>query len=310
MDLDGVIANFAQGYKEAFNRNAYEDDEFTVKQFCYQIPHFFRILPIHEQGLELFNSLRNNYQIVFLTTPMEGMEYCKRDKIEWVRENLGDYDVLFADNKSLHVVDNQSVLIDDMDYNLEPWKGVGGTAIKFPQKIDKILSIIENVFNPVKDIKRIKKQLTEMDINENPTKSQKLTGIYKKGDVNFKGLKIKIENPKGSIRWGFDESGKKWINRMNHHYGYITGTEGADFDAVDCFVGPNFNKSLAFVVNQGKDGMFDEHKIMLGFDDIESAEKAYLSNYQKNWDGLMSIIQTNTKKLRDWIQNGNKNEPY
>jgi len=97
---------------------------------------------------------------------------------------------------------------------------------------------------------------------------------------------------------------------MKCHYGYISRTEGADFDPVDVFIGPHLNKSIAFVVNQVKDGAFDEHKIMLGYKTIEEAEKAYFSNYQKNWDGLGSIKQTNTKKLRDWLNNGNLNEPY
>lgn len=308
MDMDGVIVDFVKGYKEAFNRSAYEDDHFTVEQFCLQIPHFFRMLPINDAGLELFNYLKNDYKIIFLTTPMKSMKYCKRDKIEWVRENLGEYDVIFTDNKSLYVVDEESVLIDDMDYNLKPWVGVGGTAIKFPQSIEKILNTIKGVFNP--DTKKIDKQIKNLKVNTTPTEKQKLTGIYKKGNIDLKGLHIKIENPKGSIRWGRDSNGQKWLQRMNHHYGYITGTEGNDLDAVDCFIGPAPNKSLAFVVNQGKDGMFDEHKIMLGFESIEDAEKAYMSNYQKGWDGLMSIIQTNTKKLRDWLKNGNKTEPY
>ena len=97
---------------------------------------------------------------------------------------------------------------------------------------------------------------------------------------------------------------------MKAHYGYIIETEGADFDPIDVFVGSNYNKSLAFVVNQGKNGMFDEHKIILGCDTLEEAEALYMSNYQKGWDGLDSIKQSNTKKLRGWLQTGNLNEPY
>lgn len=309
-DMDGVIAGFTEGYKEAFGRDAYQDDPFTIKQVVSQIPHFFRLLPVKSDGLELFNMLKNKYNMVFLTTPMEGIRLCRKNKIEWILENIGEYDVLFSDNKAEYVKDHESILIDDMAHNLNAWKDAGGTAIKYPQKIEKILDKIENVFNPVKEVQKIKKQIDTMNVNTSPTEKQKQTGIYKKGDIDLKGLKIKIENPKGSIRWGFDEKGTKWVNKMKHHYGYIKGTEGADFDPVDCFIGPHYNKSLAFVVNQGKNNMFDEHKIMLGFEDIESAKKAYLSNYQKKWDGLMSIKQTNTKKLRDWLRAGNKNEPF
>ena len=309
MDMDGVIANFVKGYRDAFNRNAYEDDSFTVNQFCLQVPHFFRMLPINEKGFELFELLKDDYKIVFLTTPMPEMEFCKRDKLEWILENIGEYDVRFSEKKESYVTDSESILIDDMEHNLKAWEESGGTAIKFPQKIDKIISIIEETFNP--DIKKIKKQLENLDVDTNPTEKQKESGNYKKSEIiDFKGLKIKIENPKGSFRTGFNEYGKKWISRMKHHYGYIVGTEGADYDPIDVFIGPHVNKSLAFIVNQEKDGMFDEHKIMLGFEDIDSAEKAYYSNYEKGWDGLESIKQTNTKKLRDWLSNGNLNEPY
>jgi len=310
MDLDGVIADFDKGYKDLFNRDCKKDDSFTVNQFCMQEPHFFRMLPVHEKGLELFNSLKNKYNIYFLTTPMKGMEYCMEDKIEWIKENLGEYDVFFADNKSDFVDSEESILIDDMKSNIDDWRDAGGTAIRFPQKLEKITLLIEETLNPIKEIKKIKAQIKNIDVELNPTEAQKISGIYKKGTINFKDLVIKIENPKGSIRWGFDEYGKKWVNRMKCHYGYISRTEGADFDPVDVFIGPHLNKSIAFVVNQVKDGAFDEHKIMLGYKTIEEAEKAYFSNYQKNWDGLGSIKQTNTKKLRDWLNNGNLNEPY
>lgn len=315
LDMDGVIADFVKGYKTLFNRDAYKDDPFTVKQFCSTDPNFFRKLPVKDDGLELFNRLKNDYNIIFLTTPMEGMEECKMDKILWIRENIGDYDVFFSSNKEEFAQDEQSILIDDMDYNLEPWTEAGGIAIKFhnnkSNNLDKIISKIESVFNPEEETIRIKNQLKNMVVNTSPTESQKKTGIYKKGKVNIKGLDIRVENPKGSIRFGFDENGKKWLNRMKSHYGYIVGTEGNDLDPVDCFIGSNPNKSLAFVVNQGKNGLFDEVKIMLGFDDIDSARQAYLNNYEKGWEkNILSIKQTNTKKLRDWLKSGKMTEPY
>jgi 5'(3')-deoxyribonucleotidase len=309
-DMDGCIADIKTGYDAAFNRDINKDDSFTVGQFCRQEPHFFRMLPVLEKGKELFDLLKDDYKIVFLTTPMHGMPFCKRDKIEWIRENIGNYDVIFSDNKAEYVLDDQSILIDDMDYNLQPWTESGGTAIKFPGKIDKIIEKIENTFNPPEESK-IKQQLKNIIVNTNPSKKQKETGNYKKSEIiNFKGLKIRIENPKGSIRTGFSSKGRKWVNRMKHHYGYIIGTEGADADEIDVFIGPELNKSLAFVVNQGFDGKFDEHKIFLGFESAEDVEKAYLSNYEKGWPGLMDIVQTNTKKIRSWIESVDKIGPF
>ena len=241
---------------------------------------------------------------------MGGMPSCKTDKIDWVKENLGNYDIIFESEKNKYVKDEKSILVDDMSYNLEPWSEAGGTAVRFPQPTEKILNTIENVFNPKKEIKKVRALLRDMDVNTNPTEAQKISGIYKKGSIIFKDIPIKIENPKGSIRWGIGEDGKKWVTRLKNHYGYIEKTEGADYDPIDVFIGPKLNASRAFVVNQGKRGMFDEHKIILGCEDIDEAKALYLSNYSKNWDRLISIVQTNTKKLREWLKNGPKHEPF
>lgn len=309
MDMDGVVADFVQGFKRNLGVDPVKLDSFTTTQYCLQDSSFFRYLPVLPQGRELFYLLDNEYKIVFLTTPMEGMINSKIDKIDWVQENFGNYDVIFSDKKYEFAKDHESILIDDMDYNLIPWNENGGTSIKFPQKNEKIMSQIDNVFNP--NLSQIKLQLKNIDTNTNPTESQKITGIYKKGKIVFKNLDIRIENPKGSIRSGIGSRGEKWVQKMKSHYGYITGTEGADYDPVDVFLGDKLNASRCFVVNQkSPDNMFDEHKVVLAVDNIDEAKEVYLSNYSKNWDGIMSISPTNTKKLREWLQTGNKHEPF
>jgi len=308
VDMDGVVANFRAGYKKACNRSADKDDPFTIKQFVLSFPNFFYCLPVLDKGAELVESLKDKYNIVFLTTPMEGVQECRRDKIDWIKDNFGDYDIIFSDSKADFVTDETSILIDDMGYNLNPWADAGGTAINSSLKNSKIIEKIESVLNPTQELQR---QLNKMIVDMNPTEAQKESGNYKKGKITFKGLNIRIENPKNSIRFGFDEKGKRWISRMKHHYGYITGTEGADLDPVDCFIGDTTG-SLAFVVNQinPDSELFDEHKIMLGFKSLEEARDAYLANYEKNWQGLESIKQTNTKKLREWLKIGNLKEPF
>ena len=310
VDMDGVVVDIAKAYKQAFNRNIYNDDSFNVSQFVKQVPHFFAMLEPIQKGVNLVDVLKAKYNVVFLTTPMD-MEYCKIDKINWIKENFGDFDVLFSDNKADYVVDSSSILIDDMSHNLDSWKESGGTAISYPQKLDVILDTIEETLTGKSDIKRIKKEIDSMVVNTEPTEKQKESGIYRKGRVNFKGIDLVIENPKGSIRFGFNEQGKKWVTKLKNHYGYIAKTEGADYDEIDFFLGDKLNGSRVFVVNQKKkDNSFDEIKVIFGANDIDEAEQIYLSNYQKGWDGLMSIVPTNTKKFRNWLENGNKFEPF
>ena len=66
-----------------------------------------------------------------------------------------------------------------------------------------------------------------------PTQAQKEAGNYKKGAINFQGLDISIENPKGSVRSGVDEIGQPWTTTLPAHYGYLKGVTGADKDHLD-----------------------------------------------------------------------------
>ena len=120
----------------------------------------------------------------------------------------------------------------------------------------------------------------EAKVDTNPTEKQKEAGNYKKGHIKVDGLDVTIEQPKGSIRRGTDANGNKWKSEMHNTYGYIKGTESVDGDHIDIFLSDNPAEGNVYVVDQvNKDGSFDEHKVMYGFADMESAEKAYLSNY-------------------------------
>ena len=139
---------------------------------------------------------------------------------------------------------------------------------------------------------------TELD----PSLAKIAAGNYKKGKVNLHGLIVTIENPKGSVRRKIGGDGKPWERTLAWHYGYFNRTLGADGDHVDCFVGPNPNSEIAFVVDQvDKAGVFDESKVMLGFDSLAEAKAGYLANYPKNWTGLDSITPVTIPQLRQWL---------
>lgn len=141
----------------------------------------------------------------------------------------------------------------------------------------------------------------ESETDTNPTEAQKEAGNYKKGKVTIHGFNISIEQPQGSIRSGVDANGKEWSITMNNTYGYIRGTEGKDRDHIDVFLGNNPESNRVFVVDQvNQDESFDEHKVMLGFDSIEEARKAYLSNYEEGWQGLGNITEVDVDTFRKW----------
>ncbi|MBF1489478.1 MAG: hypothetical protein HXN77_03115, partial [Prevotella pallens] len=152
----------------------------------------------------------------------------------------------------------------------------------------------------------------EAKVDTNPTDAQKEAGNYKKGHIKVDGLDITIEQPKGSIRRGTDANGKQWKSEIHNTYGYIRGTESVDGDHIDIFLSDNPTEGKVFVVDQvNKDGSFDEHKVMYGFPDMESAKRAYLSNYEEGWQGLGSITEVKKEDFKKWIDSSKrKTKPF
>jgi hypothetical protein len=70
---------------------------------------------------------------------------------------------------------------------------------------------------------------------------------------------------------------------MHFDYGYIRGTEGVDGDHVDVYIGPNEEALKVYVVHQNDPvtGKYDEDKVMLGFDSLYEAKKAYMKQYDR-----------------------------
>lgn len=155
------------------------------------------------------------------------------------------------------------------------------------------------------------------DVNTEPTEAQKEAGNYKKGHVQVGTFDITIEQPQGSVRKGTDANGKQWESKMHNTYGYFRGTEGVDGDHIDVFLSNDidgWNGRKVYVVDQyNPDGTFDEHKVMLGFNDMDEAKSDYLANYEKGWeDGRRIVVSTtNLEDFEKWIDSSHrKTKPF
>ena len=155
------------------------------------------------------------------------------------------------------------------------------------------------------------------DVNTEPTEAQKEAGNYKKGHVQVGTFDITIEQPQGSVRKGTDADGKQWESKMHNTYGYFRGTEGVDGDHIDVFLSNDidgWNGRKVYVVDQyNPDGTFDEHKVMLGFNDMDEAKGDYLVNYEKGWeDGRRIVVSaTNLEDFEKWIDSSHrKTKPF
>ena len=164
---------------------------------------------------------------------------------------------------------------------------------------------------------KAKIEAASAEVNTDPTEAQKEAGNYKKGHVQVGTFDVTIEQPEGSIRRGTDADGKKWEIKMHNTYGYFRGTEGVDGDHIDVFLSNDidgWNGRKVFVVDQyNPDGTFDEHKVMLGFNDMDEAKSDYLANYEKGWENgrRITVSTTNLEDFEKWIDSSHrKTKPF
>ena len=154
-------------------------------------------------------------------------------------------------------------------------------------------------------------EAAEAETDTNPTDGQKEAGNYKKGHVKVAGFNISIEQPRGSVRSGTDANGKKWSVTMNNTYGYMTDNVGADGDHLDVFLSndiDSWNQQNVYVADQfNDDGTFDEHKVLLGFNDKDDATEAYYSNYDESWrNRKIAIYEVPMDVFNKWIDSSNR----
>ena len=142
------------------------------------------------------------------------------------------------------------------------------------------------------------------DRTRKPSQAQIKAGNYPKDHVNAHGMRISIENPAGSVHSGTDKDGTEWSSRLQHDYGYVRGTRGADKDHIDVFLGPQYkDRSLPVHVVDQHDpdtGKFDEHKAMLGFPSQEEAMAAYHANYPADWAGARAVTPLHVDAFKAW----------
>lgn len=145
-----------------------------------------------------------------------------------------------------------------------------------------------------------------MDALETVKLAKTLGGFYQgepaspdsvKKVVDFQGLKIKVDRPKGFIMFGEDSKGKPWKRKYKYDYGFIPKTLGGDGDGLDVFIGPAKKAKQTFwAVQRNDDGSFDEYKIFVGFDNRDEAIAAYRAHIPKKYFGRLITMSIEMMK--------------
>ena len=114
-----------------------------------------------------------------------------------------------------------------------------------------------------------------------PTPAQIEAGNYPKGHIRRHGLSITIETREGETRSGIGPDGRPWSTIMPADYGYIRRTIGADNEQIDCYIGPNPDAPMVWVVDQhdADTRAFDEQKVLIGFNARSIAIETYESGF-------------------------------
>lgn len=205
--------------------------------------------------------------------------------------------------------------LDEIEYRLSELEGKTDIFSEAEQiTLNNEKNELESEFEGLRKINATSAAIQEArnDVNPSPTEAQKEAGNYKKGHVTIDGLNITIENPKGSTRSGKDTSGKEWSVTMQNDYGYIRGTKAVDGDHIDIFLSDNPTSGNVYVVDaiDQKTGEFDESKVMYGFNSLEEARDAYLSNYSEGWK-VGPITEVSKEEFKKWIDSSTrKGKPF
>ncbi|WP_262442589.1 PLxRFG domain-containing protein [Acinetobacter ursingii] len=182
-----------------------------------------------------------------------------------------------------------------------------------PQKAIKVFEALKSISDPKSspiDTNAHEAATSPQNDLPEPTQAQIEAGNYKKGHIKVQGLDIAVENPRGSTRSGKRPDGTEWSHEMSDHYGYIKRTTGADNEHIDTYIGSNPDSNQVFIVDQidQASGNFDEHKVMLGFNNQEEATTAYKSNFDKGWK-VGPIRNMDMEQFKDWLKNGDTSKP-
>lgn len=151
---------------------------------------------------------------------------------------------------------------------------------------------------------------------EPPTPAQARAGNYSAAHIVVGGLPITIETPMGHVRSGTGPDGERWSVRMSADYGYVKRTEGADGDHVDVYLGPLAHGAEfcpVWVIDQcdADSKAFDEHKVMLGFLDVEHARHAYTAAFSdgRGPDRTGAVTRMSFDGFVAWLKSGRTKLP-
>lgn len=158
-DMDGVLADFSRGVEELCGITALdqahrkEADDDAMWGAIKNVEHFYNRLELMPGAKELFSFAYNNYPgaveiLSGIPKPKRGILTSAEDKTEWIHRIFSDevkVNIVFREEKKKYVLGKESILIDDLEKNINEWEESGGTGILFISAEDAKRKLVDAV---------------------------------------------------------------------------------------------------------------------------------------------------------------------
>lgn len=149
LDLDGVLADFDQGFYDRFGSLPADHNDSNMWKLINESGTFFADLPLMSNALDMFSYLNDMYEVIILTAcPKTNYKSAALQKRQWVRKHISDnimiLPVMGGANKGLFMDQPRDLLIDDMEKNCIAWNDLGGISIQH-ENATKTLNELERI---------------------------------------------------------------------------------------------------------------------------------------------------------------------
>lgn len=149
-DLDGVLVNLNKAIK-VFGLGGFEEIDANDLQGVLwnkikeRGSDFWALCPWQKDGLQLWEYIKSKDPTILTAPPNTGIHQAEKGKKDWVKRELGQSVkciVTPAKKKADHARAN-SILIDDMEKNINQWVAAGGIGILHKNSDDTIKRLKE-----------------------------------------------------------------------------------------------------------------------------------------------------------------------
>ena len=157
-DCDQVLTNFSKKFEKLGHGTPEEFEEKNSQEAMWflinsKTDHFWRDIEWMPDGKKFWNFIKDyNPTILSRSAPVKNS---KEDKTEWLKKEIGkDVPIIITSKKEKYANEN-SILIDDMQKNIDKWEDSGGIGLLY--------------INANKAIKELKQILKKQDFSQAKT---------------------------------------------------------------------------------------------------------------------------------------------